>query len=68
MDHRVLRDDGTVMWVHAEGELVPGRGGTPSRFLGTLVDITQRKRDEAERRQLFERITDAFVALDRDWV
>jgi PAS domain S-box-containing protein len=68
LDHRILRDDGTVMWVHAEGELVPGRGGTPSRFLGTLVDITQRKRDEAERRQVFERITDAFVALDRDWV
>jgi PAS domain S-box-containing protein len=68
LDHRILRDDGTVMWVHAEGELVPGRGGTPSRFLGTLVDITQRRRDEAERRQVFERITDAFVALDRDWV
>jgi PAS domain S-box-containing protein len=67
LDHRILRGDGAVMWVHAEGELVPGRGGTPSRFLGTLVDITQRKRDEAERRQVFERITDAFVALDRDW-
>jgi len=67
LDHRILRDDGSVMWVHAEGELVPGRGGEPPRFLGTLVDITSRKRAEEERRQVFERITDAFVALDREW-
>jgi PAS domain S-box-containing protein len=68
LDHRILRDDGSVMWVHAEGELVPGRDGAPPRFLGTLVDITARKRAEEERRQVFERITDAFVALDRDWI
>jgi PAS domain S-box-containing protein len=68
LDHRILRDDGTVMWVHAEGELMPARKGMPPRFLGTLVDITARKRAEEERRQVFERITDAFVALDRDWV
>ena len=68
LDHRILRDDGTVMWVHAEGELQPARKGVPPRFLGTLVDITARKRAEEERRQIFERITDAFVALDRDWI
>ncbi len=67
LDHRVLRDDGSVMWVHAEGEMLPPRAGAPPRFLGTLVDITARKRAEEERRQVFERITDAFVALDRDW-
>jgi len=68
LDHRILRDDGSVMWVHAEGELQPARAGAPPRFLGTLVDITARKRAEEERRQVFERITDAFVALDRDWI
>jgi PAS domain S-box-containing protein len=68
LDHRILRDDGSVMWVHAEGELMPARAGAPPRFLGTLVDITPRKRAEEERRQMFERITDAFVALDRDWI
>ena len=68
IDHRMLRADGTVMWVHSEGELVLGPSGMPSRFLATLVDITQRKRDEEERRQIFERITDAFVALDKNWI
>lgn len=56
IDHRILREDGTVMWVHAEGELVPGRGGTPSRFLGTLVDITRRRQDEQRIRELNEEL------------
>ena len=68
LDHRVLHADGTVLWVHAEGELIRDEAGVPLRFLGTQVDISQRKREEAERRQVFERITDAFVALDKDWV
>ena len=42
LDHRMLRADGTVMWVHAEGELIYDQAGDPSRFLGTLVDITER--------------------------
>jgi len=68
LDHRMLRADGTELWVHAEGERIEGKDGLPARFLGTLVDITQRKRDEEERRQVFERITDAFVALDSNWI
>jgi PAS domain S-box-containing protein len=68
LDHRIRRDDGTVMWVHAEGDLLPARAGVPPRFLGTLVHITARRRAEEERRQVFERLTDAFVALDRDWI
>jgi PAS domain S-box-containing protein len=39
------------------------------RFLiGAVRDVTERYRAEAERRQIFERVTDAFVALDRNWV
>lgn len=66
MDHRMLRSDGREMWVHTEGELLPGPDGR-STFLTTLVDITERKRHDEERQQVFERITDAFVALDEDW-
>jgi PAS domain S-box-containing protein len=67
IDHRLLRRDGEIIWVHAEGELIRDDDGAPTKFLGTMVDITQRKRDEEERRQIFERITDAFVALDKNW-
>jgi diguanylate cyclase (GGDEF)-like protein/PAS domain S-box-containing protein len=68
LDHRMLRRDGSVLWVHAEGELIAGKDGLPPRFMGTLVDITQRKHDDEERQQVFERITDAFVALDTNWI
>ena len=34
---------------------------------GLIRDITERKRAETERQQVFERITDAFVALDKNW-
>ena len=68
IDHRMLRADGSELWVHAEGELIEDEDGRPERFLGTIVDITQRKREDEERRQVFERITDAFVALDTHWV
>jgi len=67
IDHRLIKADGSVIWVHAEGELIHDDTGRPAKFLGTLVDITQSKRHEEERRQIFERITDAFVALDRNW-
>ncbi len=46
LDHRMLKTDGTVLWVHADGELLLDQSGAPSRFLGTLVDITRRKRSE----------------------
>lgn len=35
--------------------------------LVTFVDITERTRIEDERRQTFERISEAIVALDNDW-
>ena len=37
------------------------------RIHGFFQDITEKKRAEEERRQIFERITDAFVALDKNW-
>jgi PAS domain S-box-containing protein len=37
------------------------------RIHGFFQDITEKKRAEEERQQIFERITDAFVALDKNW-
>jgi PAS domain S-box-containing protein len=65
LDHRILRDDGSVMWVHAEGELVPGRGGAHSRFLGTLVDITQRMGTEQRIRELNEELEERVRSRTR---
>jgi len=61
------RTDGSVDWVR--WEMHPwrtGAGETGGIIIFSEV-ITERKRMEEERRQIFERITDAFVALDKDW-
>jgi PAS domain S-box-containing protein len=56
LDHRLLCADGSVMWVHAEGELIRDDAGQPVRFLGTQVDITQRKHAEDEIHRLNEQL------------
>jgi PAS domain S-box-containing protein len=46
-EHRVLRPDGSYIWVLARGRLIRDDAGTPIRFLGISVDITERKQTEA---------------------
>jgi len=46
IDHRMVRPDGKVVWVHVQGELVLDAGGNPKTLLGTVIDITKRKEAE----------------------
>lgn len=65
---RLRRADGDYQWVHVIGHVVQrDDGGRPARLQGLRIDVTRRKRAEIERQQVFERITDAFVALDTEW-
>ena len=36
-------------------------------WLTTITDISKRKKSENERAQIYERVTDAFVAIDSNW-
>jgi PAS domain S-box-containing protein len=47
-EHRLVRPDGTVRFVHLRGEVVLDSSGTPVRMIGTLQDITERKRLEEQ--------------------
>ncbi len=49
-DYRLLKDDGGVRWIHAEGRTVLDELDQPVRFHGTLVDVTDRKRTEEQLR------------------
>jgi PAS domain S-box-containing protein len=51
LEHRIIRPDGSLLWVFARGRLIRGADGKPARFLGVSVDITGRKL--AEERQSF---------------
>jgi diguanylate cyclase (GGDEF)-like protein/PAS domain S-box-containing protein len=42
-EHRIVRPDGEVRWVHRRGEVVRGEGGEPLRMFGTVHDITEHK-------------------------
>jgi diguanylate cyclase (GGDEF)-like protein len=48
LDFRIILADGSVRWVHARGAVKEWRGGTPAVMSGTVQDITERKRAEAE--------------------
>ena len=45
-EHRMVHKDGSVRWFLSRGSLVRHGNGTPHRFVGTKVDITERKRAE----------------------
>lgn len=77
MEERILRPDGSVGVLETRGRLLPG----VKRLIGVCRDVTElrvaeREREEARRtaeaahaqvREILERVTDAFVALDRNW-
>ncbi len=50
-DHRIVRPDGGVRWLHARGRVERAPDGTPIRMSGTGQDITDRRRLEAEAAQ-----------------
>ena len=55
LDIRVVPGDGRVKHCHAMGKIIHDDSGRPIRFIGTLMDITERKRVEAALRESEER-------------
>jgi len=77
IEQRIVRPDGSLRRTVVKGRAEYDRQGRAVRVRGVTTDITARKvveaaaqRELATRAELsavFERVTDAFVALDRDW-
>ena len=71
--HRILRPDGEVRWVIAQGQMIYGSDGAPLRVDGSVTDITERVVMEAtiQREQeflaaLLENMSDGIVACDAE--
>lgn len=46
LEHRVVWPDGSVHWVHAQGDIVADADGQPLNMLGVVQDIDSRKQAE----------------------
>ncbi len=71
--HRIIRPDGTLRTLHAQGHVVVDGDGNPVRMFGTGHDITERQQaeeacEESERRYrlLFEDNPEAMWVYDRE--
>lgn len=47
-EHRIIRPDGSMRWVHCRGRLVLDEHGQPLRVDGVTTDITERKNAEQQ--------------------
>jgi PAS domain S-box-containing protein len=54
VEFRVRGADGVVRWLASIGRVEADEGGAPRRLLGVNVDVTERKREELDRRFLLE--------------
>lgn len=67
IDHRIILPNGKTKYVSEQGELVLDEKGLPMRWLGTVLDITQRKRAEdasAAFSKLGQRLSSATTAVE----
>ncbi|MCC6525807.1 MAG: PAS domain S-box protein [Polyangiaceae bacterium] len=62
--HRIVRVDGTQIWVRCQGEFLLDADGKPVRMVGTLHDVTSIKRAEEELRER-NRLKDLFTDVLR---
>ena len=76
-EHRIIRPDGEVRYIHQIVEMIYDDQGKPVRETGTIQDITARKQAEVTLRQSEERFAGAFehapsgvalVAPDGRWL
>lgn len=74
IEHRAILPDGSIKYLHALGHPVLNESGTLTEYVGTVMDITERKRAEELLRKAHERvemildsIIDRFFAFDSEW-
>lgn len=68
-EYRQVREDGTVGWMEARGQVIRDASGRPLRLLGVCMDVSERKRAEEAVKQAHEelegRVRDRTAELER---
>jgi PAS domain S-box-containing protein len=55
LDHRIIRPDGAIRWVHHSGEVSFSENGEPQKIIGITQDVTEQKTLEEMLREYNER-------------
>jgi PAS domain S-box-containing protein len=55
-EYRLLHASGAILWVHVEGLFIHGPDGRAARYIASLFDVTDRRRQQEELRSSHERI------------
>ena len=66
-EYRVVLPDGSVRWVEARGQVLPGADGDAARMLGVARDTTDLRTARDAVARTLEHMADAFVAVDGAW-
>jgi PAS domain S-box-containing protein len=59
IEYRIRRPDGSIRWISAWGQASFDGQGKPIRLAGTAIDVTDRKREDAEKLEMHQRVIDA---------
>jgi len=57
VEHRLVYPDGSTHWLNGQGEIYRDESGSPIRMIGTVQDITARKKSEAELLESQQKLT-----------
>lgn len=73
IEHRIIRPDGTTGVVHERAEIILDALGEPTRIIGTVLDITERKlvekalqESEKKLRLILDNVVDGIITID-EW-
>ena len=65
VEFRIITRDGRIVWLRDRAQLVYSQDGQPLYWLGFMVDISDRKRAEAETAEALDRLRATNVELER---
>jgi two-component system cell cycle sensor histidine kinase/response regulator CckA len=65
-EHRIIRADGSVRWVHGMATVERAAEGRGPRLIGTVQDVTDRRSAEEERDRFFSLAYDIFCVARGD--
>jgi PAS domain S-box-containing protein len=71
IEYRYLRPDGREVWVDGRAVAVRDRNGEPMAFLGSVVDVTERRASERATRALaaiVDSSAEAIISIDLDGI